>query len=248
MQILIVDDEVYARDELRFLLEQNPAVDTVVDVESISEAVVQLFAEEFDAIFIDVQLNEENGFELAQRIPKLSYQPKIVFATAFDEYALQAFDLNATDYILKPFSQARIDKTIAKLTKQAQPEPSKPKRVSENERQTVNPLLPISVDGITLVLNKRDIIWATVSEGELTIHTATQDYQTHENLSWLKERLEDTEFLQVHRGYLVNLAAIVAVEPWFNHTYQLTMNDGTKVPVSRSFVPKMKQQLGLKAL
>ena len=185
---------------------------------------------------------------MAERIPKLSYHPKIVFATAFDEYALQAFDLNATDYILKPFSQARIDKTIAKLTKQVTPTPVTTPHVSTNDSQAANPLLPISVDGITLVLNKRDIIWATVSEGELTIHTANQDYQTHENLSWLKERLQATQFLQVHRGYLVNSAAIAAVEPWFNHTYQLTMNDGTKVPVSRSFVPKMKQQLGLKAL
>lgn len=249
MRVLIVDDEVYARDELRYLLEANTAITEVVDVESVSEAVVQLFDLEFDVIFLDIQLNQENGFELAQRLPKLQHVPKIVFATAYDEYAVKAFDFNASDYILKPFAQARIDRTIAKVMTQIEEENNK---LSQDTAQNAGKLietqlLPITIDGITLVLNKQDIISASVMAGMLTIHTANKDYQTHENLSWLKRRLDGNIFLQVHRSFIVNTNAIISVEPWFNHTYQLTLKDNTKTIVSRSFVPDMKARLGFEA-
>lgn len=114
MNILVVDDEPLARDELSYLLKQNLLVDAVDQADSIATAISKLLKGKIDVIFIDISLNDENGFELADELKKLAQPPLIIFATAFDSFAVKAFDIDAIDYILKPFEQMRIDQALEK--------------------------------------------------------------------------------------------------------------------------------------
>lgn len=233
MQILIVDDEPLARAELRYLLTQNHHVTAVFEAENIQTAQQQLLTQKIDLVFLDIQLGDDNGFTLAQQLKQISTQPRIIFATAYDQYALDAFNANALDYILKPFEQSRVDEAIAKGLRTQATTPA------------VNPRLSVTTDDKTWVLNQADLLYAYVEQGLLVLKTAQATYKTRESLAHFQTHLNPQQFMQVHRSYLVNLDQVVQTEPSFNHTYQLTLSNGDKVPVGRAFVTAMKTALGM---
>lgn len=236
MKVLVVDDEPLAREELSFLLEQNKHVDDIAEAENISEAKNWLIKETIDLVFLDIQLGDENGLELANQLKELSSRPRIIFATAYDQYALDAFNANALDYILKPFEQSRVDEAIEKGL-MVNPSVGK----TEND----NPRISITEADKTKVINKADIIYAFVEQGELVIVTYEQRYHTRQTLTRFMESLNPKTFMQTHRSFLVNLNEVGQAEPSFNHTYELTMSNGEKVPVGRAFVTDMKNALGM---
>lgn len=236
MQVLIVDDEPLAREELQYLLTQNQQVTQIFEADSIESAMQQLMGHQIDLVFLDIQLGDENGFTLAKQLKAIAAQPRIIFATAYDQYALDAFNANALDYILKPFEQARVDEAVQKGLQ------NRPVAVPQ---QTYNPRLAVTIDDKTQVINKADIITVSVDQGVLTLRTASGDYQSRQTLSHLRQQLDPQKFMQVHRSYLVNLDQVDQTEPSFNHTYQLTMRNGDKIPVGRAFVAAMKAALGM---
>lgn len=117
LKVFIVDDEPLARDELAYLLRRTKEADIVGEADNVASALEQIKSIEADVIFLDIQLADESGMEIAQKLIELDHRPEIVFATAYDDYALKAFDLNAADYILKPFDEIRVQQTIEKLNK-----------------------------------------------------------------------------------------------------------------------------------
>ncbi|MEH7612483.1 LytR/AlgR family response regulator transcription factor [Gottfriedia acidiceleris] len=243
LKALIVDDEPLARDELAYLLKRSKEVEIVGEADSIRSTLKFIQIEEVDVVFLDIQLADESGLELAQKLQDLSHQPAIVFATAFDEYALNAFDLHAIDYILKPFDEIRIQKTIKKLAK-----------LSVNsikiEVKKYPPLLKqdklaISVDERILLITFEEIIYIFTQEGKTSVVTDKMTYQINEPLINLERKLQNTSFTRVHRSYIVNLNKIIEILPWFNSTYNLIMNDGEKVPVSRTYTKELKQLFNL---
>lgn len=236
MEILIVDDEPLAREELRYLLEQNSNVTNIYEAESIDTATKQLINQQIDLVFLDIQLGDDNGFTLAKRLKDLSLQPRIVFATAYDEYALDAFDANALDYILKPFEQERVDEAVNKGMNLQK---------AQTITKDVNPRMSVTIDDKTQVINKSDILYAYVEAGVLIIKTNGAEYRSRQTLTSFQEKMDQTKFLQIHRGYVVNLDKVVQTEPSFNHTYELTMKNGDKIPVGRAFVSLMKGALGM---
>lgn len=239
MQVLVVDDERLAREELKYLLTQNQNVTVVLEADSIESAQRWLASETINLIFLDIQLGDENGFTLAEQIKKISKRPRIIFATAYDQYALDAFNANALDYILKPFDQSRVDEAIQKGM-----DTNLEAQVDANQMRD-NPRISITNEDKTWVINKRDIVTAYVENGDLVIVTKQKQFRTKQTLVHLQELLSPQQFLQVHRSFLVNLNEVKAAEPSFNHTYELTMTDGNKIPVSRSFVNEMKRALGM---
>ncbi len=244
LRVLIVDDEPLARDELAYLLGQCEGVSAVAQADSIEEALGTMLEEPVDLIFLDIHLTNESGLSLAGKINKLKKPPLIIFATAYDDYAVKAFELNATDYVLKPFELERIQQAVKKAYGQYQKGQIK-ELESPKQNDAGFQVLPIQMDERIYMLQVPEIIAIGVENGETTIYTKNMTYIIHEPLSALERKIGGHPFLRVHRAFLINLKEIKEIQPWFNHTFQLTMSNGLKVPVSRSYMKDFKEKVGI---
>lgn len=242
MKILIVDDEPLARSELSFLLKDNPLVEEVSEADGIFEAKQQLATEQPDLIFLDIRLEDGDGMEFAKFLKSRKTQPYIVFATAYDQYALDAFNANAVDYILKPFDKNRIAETIKRVEEIL----VKQQELVVKKDICKNPRLSITVDERTMIIQKRDIIYLEAQNGNVLLYTKNLPLITSkQTLINLEKQLDPEQFLRVHRSFVVNLDAVIEFQPSFNHTYELTLTNGAKITVSRSYVSNTKKALGI---
>ncbi|WP_323707140.1 response regulator transcription factor LytR [Mammaliicoccus vitulinus] len=239
MHALIVDDEPLARNELKYLLNQIGSFSQIEEAENIEETLEQLLSHEFDVIFLDINLMEESGLDLAKKINKMKHVPHIIFATAHDTYAVQAFELEATDYILKPFEKARIEQAIKKITNSESSQLNETKLVNQDE------VLPIEIEDRIYVLSLDDIIAVSVNQGVTTINTVETEYETNEPLSYYEKKLNQSKFIRIHRASIINKKHIQSVEHWFNSTYQVTLTGNIKLQVSRSYMKPFKSEIGL---
>ncbi|MFJ5624533.1 LytR/AlgR family response regulator transcription factor [Peribacillus loiseleuriae] len=243
LKAYIVDDEPLARDELKYLLIQSKQVKILGESDCLEDAVVDISKLKPDLVFLDIELAEDNGLQLAKHLLTLDPIPAIVFATAYDEYALQAFELNALDYLLKPFDENRIQKTLEKIQQM--------QRIGEEEN-TIHPSLKkdhtgkmaVPVDERIILLTCDDILYLESFEGKSIIKMMEHTYKFSEALVVLEKKLNRGQFIRVHRSFIVNMDHIIEIEPWFNSTYHLIMKDRSKVPVSRTYVKELKQLLG----
>ncbi|EKN66666.1 response regulator LytR [Neobacillus bataviensis LMG 21833] len=243
LKAYIVDDEPLARDELKYLLIRSEQVEILGDSDCIEDAITDIRVLKPDLVFLDIELAEDNGLSLAKQLESLEQTPAIVFATAYDEYALQAFELNAVDYILKPFDEERIQKTLGKI-KNMQKLVNKHIPIQSPLKQNGNGKIAVLVDERIILLTVADILYLESSEGKCNIVTTDQAYKVADALIVLEKKLPSAKFFRVHRSFIVNLDHIIEIEPWFNSTYNLLMTDGSKVPVSRTYVKELKKLLG----
>ncbi|CAN2923413.1 LytR/AlgR family response regulator transcription factor [Streptococcus dysgalactiae] len=242
MKVVIIDDEPLARMELAYLVEETQMVSAIYQGESIEDAFQLILTHQPDLLFLDIHLTDESGLDLAKRLSQIPNAPLIIFATAYDNHAVEAFEVNAIDYVLKPFEQARIQKAIvkAKMTlDRQQTNNSKEAEVPQTKRLT------LEVDERIYLLPFSDILYCEVQGKETTVYTKTAHYTSHTSLSAIEKVLTTESFLKVHRSYLINTQAIKEIQPWFNQTNQVTMINGGKVPVSRSYLKTFRQRLGL---
>lgn len=240
LKAYIVDDEPLARDELKYLLGRSKEVDILGDTDSIENALMDIAALKPDLVFIDIELTEDNGLSLAKQLQTIDPSPAIVFATAYDEYALQAFEVNAVDYLLKPVDEYRMQKTLekVKLIK------TKEFALDSNVKNDRNGKIPILVNDRIILLNCKDILYIESVEGKCLIKTNCQEYIVNDPLVEWEKKLNRFQFLRVHRSYLVNLDEIEEIDPWFNSTYNLIIKGSLKVPVSRTYVKELKKAFG----
>jgi len=244
LNAFVVEDEKFAREELKFLLEKTEQISVIGEAESIHEALWDINENQPDVVFLDIELAKGNGLDLANQFSNMKKQPMIVFATAYDQYALDAFELGAIDYIVKPIEEKRLEQTVQRLLKHAQAEKQTEKsepNPSSTPPEEVNILA--KDEDRTAVLQARNIIYVGTENRQTFIKTAQNKYSTDALLYQLKEKLPDY-FEQVHRGYIVNLKQVDAIEPWFNRAQLLILKDGSKIPVSRSYTKEVKQKLG----
>ena len=243
LRVYIVDDEPLARDELKYLILRSKEAEIAGESDCVDHALADIHILKPDLVFLDIELADENGLSIAKKLGELDPAPALIFATAYDEYALQAFDLNAVDYILKPFEEERICKAIEKVKKS--------KGIGlEQQRTTVQPIrevkgkIPVLIDERIVLLNCRDILFLESRDGKCIIKTKDMEYRVSDALIMIEKKINEGAFLRVHRSYIVNLDQITEIEPWFNSTYNLTMEDGSKVPVSRTYVKELKMLVG----
>jgi len=241
MQTLIVDDEPLARNELAYLLERCEGITAIVEAESIEEALEKMLQYEIDLIFLDIHLTSESGLTLANKINQLKNPPMVIFATAYDEYAIKAFELNATDYVLKPFEWPRIQDAVQKAWASYQKEQV---HLQENKPEFLK-TIPIQMDERIYIVKIEDIIAIAVDNGITTIYTIEREYTTNEPLNAYEEKVKGHAFLRVHRSYLLNVKEILEIQPWFNHTFLVTMSNQVKIPVSRHYMKQFKEEVGL---
>jgi DNA-binding LytR/AlgR family response regulator len=249
IRVMIIDDEEPARSELRYLLGKFQEIDIVGEFSSGESALEAIPALNPHLAFMDIEMSGMNGMQTVEKINITSVVPLVVFATAHEEFAVKAFELNAVDYLLKPFSEKRVSKCIEKVRMLLAESTSSivdKKRVSNKQLSYSLQKLAIENNGKASVINTKDIIAAYCTEGQLSIRTADKCYYSNMPLHDLQSRLDEHLFFRTHRAYLVNIEKIREIIPWFNGTYNLTLEGlSEEIPVSRQQVPKLKKLFGL---
>ncbi|MFX3624771.1 MAG: LytR/AlgR family response regulator transcription factor [Ectobacillus sp.] len=247
LKVFVVDDEPLARDELKYMLRRSKQTKIVGEADCLEEAYKQIMLLEPDLVFLDIQLSEDSGLDLAEQLREMEKTPAIVFATAYDEYALRAFELNALDYVLKPFEEERIAQTLDKIAKLKQlgekEAPAAPKVESLPTKRVGK--LAITTEERILLLDMENIICVGLEGGKTVVKTLESAYKARDSLVVIEKKLPAQMFMRVHRSFLVNVHHIMEVQPWFNSTYNLIMKDKSKIPVSRTYVKELKRFLGL---
>jgi two-component system response regulator LytT len=253
LSTVLVDDEELARDELKFLLQDFPEVDVIATGSNGLEAVDLVTRLEPHLLFLDVQMPGLDGIGVIRQLRAGGIDlPYVVFSTAYDQYAVEAFRLEALDYLLKPIDSARLGETIARAAKAVQ---------TETDREDTGPLIPTPA-GVpqrrtkllvrhgqrNVIVDATELIYATINEGVITVvaHGA-EGLSSYKTLEELQENLDPELFWRAHRSYIVNVNRIREVVPWFNSSYQLRMDDrkGTEIPVSRVQTRRLREMLKL---
>ncbi|WP_187695420.1 LytR/AlgR family response regulator transcription factor [Oceanobacillus piezotolerans] len=235
---MIAEDEQLAREELIYLLEKEPDVHLLPSAMT-GEQLVELYVEhEPDVIFLDVHMPGMRGVDAAKKITELSYMkvPLFVFTTAYDDYAVEAFEIEAVDYILKPYDSDRLQTAMNRIRKRLeQPEKEGTPQVSSHVKAPAAKLL-IDDHDRTVVLSPDSIYYAVPFKRMLEIHTEDKVIVSRMTLQELEKKLQGHAFFRTHRSYLVNLNHIQEITPWFNGTSNVTLRDKkqTTIPVSRA--------------
>jgi len=252
---LIVDDEQPARDELAFLLQEFPEVEVVGQGKNGLEAVSLVRELNPQLVLLDVQMPGLDGLGVIKRLlDRKVRMPLVVFVTAYDHYAVQAFEVNALDYLLKPIARSRLEKTIAKVQRMVETAESPDGRM-ERLVQLVQELpssvptrLVVKSGGRLVLVNSDDVVYASIQDGVISIVTKEIEGQSNfRTVEELQGNLDPDTFWRVHRSYLINVNRIKEVVPWFKSSYQLKMDDRkqTEIPVSRSQTRRLRQLLKL---
>jgi len=236
MRILIVDDERPARDKLRRMLEQEQGVTAIEEARDGVEALEKVASFVPDAIFLDVQMPEVSGLEVAASLPQPA--PLVVFATAFDEYAVPAFDANAIDYLLKPFDAARLQRAMQRLRERLAARASQPERKPGLPGATLQQLL-VSERGGTRVVPVADIQWLETADNYVILHTSQGAPLLRQTLTDLLESL-GSDFVRCHRRAAVRLSLVDKID----QQGQLVLRNGALVPLGRNFKPDLLAALG----
>jgi two-component system LytT family response regulator/two-component system response regulator LytT len=260
MRVVVVDDEQLAREELCFQLEQVGNAEVVAQAGNGLEALAAVERHEPDLVFLDVQMPGLTGFEVARRLLEQGEEsPALIFVTAFDQHAIEAFEVNAVDYLLKPVDAGRLEQALQRARRRLSSERPAGEKAPLNDqlerivkmmagRQIRRDQVAVKVGERFLLVQADDIIYASLADESINIVTGhvagTSNYRT---LDDLQARLDPEVFWRVHRSHLVNINKIKEIVPWFSRNYILRMKDakGTEIPVSRSQTKRLREYLKL---
>lgn len=244
IRALLVDDEVLARLALRQALESHPAVVIVGECGNASEAVQAAEALKPDLVFLDIRMPGVDGFKLLREL-KPDALPMVVFATAYGQHALRAFDANALDYLLKPIDQDRFDQTMARVKRHWRGLHSPAADGNATGREGSLQRLSVHVGEHIRVVSVDDIDWIGAEGNYVRIHANGTAYLERETLRHLQELLDPARFLRIHRGVVVNVERIHEIHPLFNGNAEVVLRDGTRLNLSRRFRTQASKALGL---
>ena len=263
LRVIVVDDEQLAREELCYQLEQMQAIEIVAQATNGLEALTAVERHEPDLVFLDVQMPGLGGFEVARRLLEREDDgPVFVFVTAFDQHAIEAFEVNAVDYLLKPVEAARLEQALQRARKRVETDRLQVPESSANPsndqierivkmmaaRQVRRDQVAIKVGERLMLVQAEEIIFASLTDESINIVTGqvtgTSNYRT---LDDLQARLDPDVFWRVHRSHLVNINKIKEIVPWFSRNFILRMKDtkGSEIPVSRSQTKRLREYLKL---
>jgi two-component system, LytTR family, response regulator len=247
IRTLIVDDERLARERLRQLLAQEPDIEVTGECATGNEALRWFRESPPDVAFLDVQMPELDGFGLIEAAPPESL-PLFVFVTAYDEYALRAFEVDAVDYLLKPFDQERLRKTLDRVRARLQ---NGTTRMDERAlAATLNRLRAPRVDRLVIrdgahlaVVRTDSIDWVEAADNYVVVHCGPVTHILRETLNSLESSLDDSVFVRIHRSTIVNLDRVKELQPWFRGDYRVILQDGTVLTLSRTFKDRVQSRL-----
>jgi two-component system response regulator LytT len=258
LRTIVVDDEQLAREELCFLIGQLDEVDVVGQAANGIEALRVVEEQSPDLVMLDVQMPGLTGFEVARRLLRAGFEAQFIFVTAYDQHAIEAFEVNAVDYLLKPVEAERLATAVDRARRRIPNDRPAAKGRSADEmerllqllsdRQDRREQLALKVADRFLLVQSDEVVHASVEDDVITVVTnslsGTSNYRT---LDELQARLDPAVFWRVHRSHLVNINKIKEIVPWFSRNYILKMRDGkgTEIPVSRSQTKRLREYLRL---
>lgn len=248
MKVMLLDDEKAIVDELKYILDKHSICEVLGAYDDADAFMKDISRLKPDAVFIDINLGMITGFDVAEKLlnaDNTSKRPLIVFATAYDEYAIKAFECGAVDYILKPFDEERVEVSLERIERLL-----KDKKQSDDEiTKTVNMLSKRNINKLTVIYEGRfkvigfeKIYYIKAKQGTSEAYTSEGTFMCEFNLSQLEERLGE-KFMRIHKSYIVNLDKITEVIPWFKGTYWVVINDANKaeIPVSKEKIKEIKE-------
>ena len=235
LRVLIVDDEPHVRSELAYALQESGEEIRFDECATAIEALARLQSEPFDVVFLDIRMPGLSGLEAMRVIEKLPQRPQVAFVTAHDDHAIEAFEHEAVDYLLKPVSSQRLAKTLARVRA----------RKNQNAAAPSPGRFPVDADGRTMLIAPAEIRYVAAAGHDVTVHTFERSFRYKGTLAECAARLRG--LLRVHRAYLVNPQHVVEVRPFFAGTYTLVTDDKqrSEVPVSRAFAKTVRTAFNL---
>lgn len=250
---LIVDDETPAREELLYILSDIGGVKVVGQASNGIEALELIRTLNPDIIFLDIQMPQMSGMDVARELLNESNRPKIIFVTAYDQFAIEAFEVNAIDYLLKPISEERLRKRVQQIISVKESEEvidynklSKLIKDMKSDTKSTPNIISLYHNNKLIPIEIKDIIYATIEDKETIIFTKKGRFEINCTLNKLLERLDSSIFFRTHKSYIVNLNSIESVELWFNSTYNINLKDNKEIiPVSRNYSKDFKEIMNI---
>lgn len=248
---LIIDDEMAARAVIRTLLADTPTISVIDEAANGTEAVAKILQHKPDLIFLDIQMPRLDGFGVLRQV-WADHQPTIVFTTAYDQYAVQAFEVNAIDYLLKPFDETRFQQALGRaldrLRSRSQPS------MQALLTQMLNSQMPppnrdylrrmlVKYQGRMFFVDMSDVVYFDADGNYITLHTTTRKHTIYDSLTNLETRLDPADFVRIHRSHIVNLAYINEVETHFNGDYIVKLKTGDTLKWTRNYRDKIQSFL-----
>lgn len=245
--MLIVDDEPWARKRIATLLKPEPGIEIVGQSDGGEDAIQKIIELCPDLIFLDVQMPDVDGFEVIDAVGP-ERMPLVIFATAYDKYALRAFDANALDYLLKPFDEERFYKALNRARTELQNAPKSAHEASfrallnhlRNSHKYLRRLV-VKSGGRVLFLKATDVDWFEASGNYVGLHVGREVHLMREPMNALEAKLDPDQFVRIHRSSIVNLDRVKQLQPWFRGEQVLVLSDGTQLTVGRTFRDRLRQ-------
>ena len=240
MRAIIVEDEFLAKEELKYFIKNYSSIEIVDEFEDGIEVLKFIQQNEVDVIFLDINIPSLDGVLLAKNISKFSKKPYIVFITAYKEHAVEAFEVEAFDYILKPYHESRIISMLKKL------EMSYNQQKDNPHKNSITNKINLWKNEKIIVVDLDDIYYCIARERVTYVSTKDEEYSVNVSISEFYNSLPKDKFFRCHRSYIVNITKIREIIPWFNNTYNLRLQDiDYEIPVSRSNLKEFKQLMNI---
>jgi two-component system, LytTR family, response regulator len=243
-KVIIIDDEMLARSIVTEYLQSYPQLQLVQECNDGFEGIKAIMEHKPDLIFLDIQMPKINGFEMLELVEQ---PPAVIFTTAFDEYAIKAFETHAVDYLLKPFSKERFDKAIQKWSEQKTAPAGATETLLEAASLTPgqNQRIVVKNGSKIKIIPVQEVLYLEAADDYVKIHTADSYYLKNKTMAHFEKALDTQQFARCHRSYLVNVQHIARIDPYEKDGHLAILKSGSKVPVSKTGYVKLRQVLGL---
>jgi two-component system, LytTR family, response regulator len=242
IKTVLIDDEPLARSVVREYLQSFSNFQIVAECNDGFEGVKAITQHKPDLVFLDIQMPKINGFEMLELIDT---PPAVIFTTAFDEYAIKAFEAHAIDYLLKPFSKDRFDKAIQKWMQQSSSKKSTVQLPEDIRQPEEKNRIVIKESGNIRIIPVHDVIFIESYDDYVKIHTAKEVFLKKKTMSFYESALDGNQFVRIHRSYILQLSYLTRIEPLEKETHVALLKNGVKLPLSKTGYVKVKQVLGL---
>lgn len=244
MRAILIDDEPLARMVVTEYLRAWPQIEIIQECNDGFEGVKAIMQHQPDLIFLDIQMPKVNGFEMLELVDNA---PAVIFTTAFDEFAIRAFEEHAIDYLLKPFSQQRFDKAIQKFIDQydSAQNITNTKQLLENLPSPSTERIVVKTGTKIKIIPVSDVIFLAADDDYVKIHTPEGSYLKNKTMAYFEQMLDPRQFVRVHRSYILKVQEITRIDPYEKETHIAILKSGDKIPVSKTGYGKLKQTLGL---
>lgn len=245
IKALIIDDEPLARMIVREYLQQYPELELVQECGDGFEGFKAIQQHKPDLIFLDIQMPKINGFEMLELLEE---PPAVIFTTAFDEYAIKAFESHAIDYLLKPFSQERFDKAIKKWEEQRKSTPLANTNAlleATGLQPPQNQRVVVKTGSRIKIIPAEDILYLEAADDYVKIHTAEGAFLKNKTMNFFEKSLDPASFVRTHRSYIVNIREITRIDPYEKEHYRAVLKSNALIPVSKTGYAKLKEVLGI---